>query len=38
MSELNKLKNECKIGDTATLTVSRNGEELEIKVTLAEQP
>lgn len=38
MTQLNKLKNECKIGDTIKLTVSRDGEELEVEVTLAEQP
>jgi serine protease Do len=38
MTQLNKLKNECKIGDTVKLTVSRDSEELEVEVTLAEQP
>ncbi len=38
MSELNNLKNECKIGDTITLTVSRDGKEREIEIKLAEQP
>ena len=38
MSELNKLKNGCEIGDTVKLTVSRNNEELEIEITLTEQP
>ncbi len=38
MSQLNKYKNQCKIGDTITLTVSRNNEEVEIPIVLAEQP
>lgn len=38
MTQLNRLKNECKIGDTVRLTVSRDGEELEVEITLAEQP
>lgn len=38
MSQLNKKKNDCKIGDEVTLTVSRGGEEVDIKVTLTEQP
>lgn len=38
MSQLNKKKNECKIGDEVTLTVSRGGEEVDVKVTLTEQP
>ena len=38
MSQLNKKKNECKIGDEITLTVSRGGEEVEVKITLTEQP
>lgn len=38
MSQLNKKKNECKIGDEVTLTVSRSGEEHEVKITLTEQP
>ena len=42
MSQLNKLKNKCKIGDEVTLTVSRENEdgdeeEIEIKLKLAEQ-
>ncbi len=37
MSQLNKLKNECKIGDTITLTVSRDNEEREVQIVLAEQ-
>ena len=38
MNELNAVKNECQIGDEITLTIVRNGEEREIKVTLMEQP
>lgn len=38
MSQLNKEKNNCEIGDEVTLKVSRNGEELEIKLTLIETP
>ncbi len=38
MSQLNKLKNQCNIGDTITLTVSRNNEEVDIQIVLAEQP
>ena len=38
MDELNAVKNECQIGDEITLTIVRNGEEREIKVTLMEQP
>ena len=38
MSQLNKKKNECKIGDEVTLTVSRGGDEVDVKVTLTEQP
>lgn len=38
MSQLNKKKNDCKIGDEVTLTVSRGGEEVDVKVTLTEQP
>ena len=43
MSELNKLKNKCEIGDEITLTVSRQNEdkkeeEIEVKITLGEQP
>lgn len=38
MSELNNLKNKCTIGDTVTLTVSRNNEEVEVSVTLTETP
>ena len=36
IEQLNRIKNTHAIGDTITLTVSRNGEELEINVTLAE--
>lgn len=38
MSQLNKEKNKCDIGDEITLKVSREGEELEIKLTLIETP
>lgn len=38
MSQLNKKKNDCKIGDEVTLTVSRGGDEVDVKVTLTEQP
>lgn len=38
MSQLNNLKNKCAIGDTVTLTVSRNNEETDIDVTLTETP
>lgn len=38
MSQLNKKKNDCKIGDEITLTVSRSDEELDVKITLTEQP
>lgn len=38
MSQLNKKKNECKIGDEVTLTVSRDGQEHDVKITLIEQP
>ena len=38
MSQLNKKKNDCKIGDEVTLTVSRGSEEVDVKVTLTEQP
>ncbi len=38
MSDLNELKNKCKIGDEVRLTVSRNGEELDVDIVLAEQP
>ena len=42
MSQLNKLKNKCNIGDEVTLTVSRENddgdeEEIEVKLKLAEQ-
>lgn len=38
MDELNNLKNECNIGDKITLTVSRSGQEVDISITLGEQP
>ena len=38
MDELNKIKNSHKIGDEMKLKVNRNGQEIEITLTLAEQP
>ena len=38
IEQLNRLKNTHPIGDTVTLTVIRNGEEIEVKVTLGETP
>lgn len=38
MDDLNAIKNEKEIGDKITLTVWRNGETLDITVTLQEQP
>ena len=38
MSQLNNLKNKCAIGDTVTLTVSRNNEETDVDITLTETP
>ncbi len=38
MSQFNKQKNACSIGDTVTLTVVRDDEEIEIEVKLVEQP
>ena len=38
MDELNDIKNSHKVGDVLTLTVNRNGEEKELKVTLEETP
>ena len=42
MSQLNKEKNQCEIGDEITLKVSRENdgkdEELEVKLTLIETP
>ena len=38
IEQLNRLKNTHPIGDTITLTVIRNGEEIEVKVTLGETP
>lgn len=37
VNELNKIRNTYNIGDTVTLTVYRNGEEMQINVTLEEQ-
>ena len=38
IEQLNRLKNTHPIGDTITLTVIRNGEEIEVQVTLGETP
>ena len=38
MNELNEIKNSHKIGDEMTLKVNRNGNEISITLTLAEQP
>ena len=38
MDELNDIKNKHSIGDTMTLTISRDGKEQDVSVTLAEQP
>ena len=38
MDELNAIKNECQIGDEITLTIVRDGQEKELKLTLMEQP
>lgn len=38
VSELNKIKYTYNIGDEVTLTISRNNEEMEIKITLVETP
>lgn len=38
MDELNDIKNKHNIGDTMTLTISRNGKEQDVSITLAEQP
>ena len=38
MDELNEIKNQKKIGDKITLTIWRNGETIDIEVTLQEQP
>lgn len=38
MDELNAIKNECQIGDEITLTIVRDGQEEELKLTLMEQP
>ena len=37
MSELNDIKNSHKIGDTITLTVNRDGKDIDISITLQEQ-
>ena len=38
MNELNKIKNDKKIGDEITLETYRNGETLQVKLTLGEMP
>ena len=38
MDELNEIKNTHKIGDEITLKINRNGKEMDVKVTLQEQP
>lgn len=38
MDELNEIKNTHKIGDEITLKLNRNGKEMDVKVTLQEQP
>ena len=38
MDELNDIKNSHKVGDVLTLTINRNGEEKDLKVTLEETP
>lgn len=38
MNELNEIKNTHKIGDEMTLKVNRNGKEVSVTLTLAEQP
>ena len=38
MTELTKEKNNHKIGDTVTITVSRNGKDKKLKLKLAEDP
>ena len=38
MDELNAIKNTHKIGDEATLKVYRDGEYVDVKITLTEQP
>ena len=38
MDELNNIKNTHKVGDTVQLVVTRDGREMTVDVTLAEQP
>ena len=38
MNELNEIKNTHKIGDEMTLKINRNGKEVSVTLTLAEQP
>ena len=37
MNELNKVKNSHQIGEEMTLTINREGQEIEVKVKLGEQ-
>ena len=36
LTELNEIKKQLNVGDTLTLTVSRNNQEIDIKIVLAE--
>ena len=38
MDELNEIKNSHSIGDEMTITVNRDGKEIDLKITLGEQP
>ena len=38
MDELNNIKNQHQIGDEVTLKINRNEKEMDMKVTLQEQP
>ncbi len=38
MDELNEIKNSHKIGDEMSLKINRDGKDIEVKVTLSEQP
>ena len=38
MDELNNIKNQHQIGDEITLKINRDGKEMDMKVTLQEQP
>lgn len=37
MNKLNEIKNEHQIGETITVTISRNGKEKDVKITLQEK-